>query len=46
MGSGQTAIAAIKAGRHYIGYEVNRDYVHLCEQRITDFRARAADGTA
>jgi len=46
MGSGQTAIAAIKAGRHYIGYEVNEDYVRLCEQRISNFRGRAADGTA
>ncbi|MFX0052873.1 MAG: DNA-methyltransferase [Candidatus Hermodarchaeota archaeon] len=38
IGSGQTAIAAIKTGRHYIGYEVNEQYVRLAEQRITDFK--------
>src|SRR4030043_565365 len=26
MGSGQSAIAACKAGRHYIGYEINQQY--------------------
>ena len=25
MGSGQTALAALKAGRHFVGYEVNED---------------------
>ncbi len=34
MGSGQTAIAAIKTKRHYIGYEINADYVKLAERRI------------
>jgi site-specific DNA-methyltransferase (adenine-specific) len=34
MGSGQTALAAIKAGRHYIGYEINGEYVSLAEARI------------
>lgn len=29
MGSGQTAIAALKAGRHYVGYEVNEEYFGL-----------------
>lgn len=37
IGSGQAAIAALKAGRHYIGYEINRDYVKLAEKRIRDF---------
>jgi site-specific DNA-methyltransferase (adenine-specific) len=37
MGSGQTAIAAIKTNRHYVGYEVNEQYVELAEQRIADF---------
>jgi site-specific DNA-methyltransferase (adenine-specific) len=35
MGSGQTALAAIKAGRSYVGYEVNPTYVKLAEKRIT-----------
>jgi len=34
MGSGQTAIAAIKTGRYYIGYEINEEYVKLAERRI------------
>lgn len=38
MGSGQTAIAALKTGRYYVGYEVNPDYVALAEARIRAFR--------
>ncbi|MEO0071906.1 MAG: site-specific DNA-methyltransferase [candidate division WOR-3 bacterium] len=37
IGSGQTAIAAIKGNRHYIGYDINRDYVRLAERRIKEF---------
>lgn len=39
MGSGQTAIAAIKTNRHYIGYEINGEYVKLAEKRIKEFTA-------
>jgi len=34
MGSGQTAIASIKANRHYIGYEIDEAYVKLAQKRI------------
>jgi site-specific DNA-methyltransferase (adenine-specific) len=34
MGSGQTAIAAHKAGRHYVGYELNPVYVSLANSRL------------
>ncbi len=34
MGSGQTALAACKAGRHYVGYEINQHYVTLAQERI------------
>lgn len=34
MGSGSTALAALKAGRKYIGYEVDPEYVRLAEARI------------
>ena len=34
MGSGQTAIAALKTGRYYIGYEIEEKYVKLAETRI------------
>jgi DNA modification methylase len=34
MGSGQTAIAALQAGRHYVGYELNPEYVELAQKRL------------
>jgi DNA modification methylase len=34
MGSGQTALAACKAGRHYVGYELNEEYVKLARTRL------------
>ena len=37
MGSGQTAIAALKADRHYAGYEIEEEYVKLSEMRINEF---------
>jgi len=37
MGSGQTALAALKANRHYTGYEINENYVVLAEKRIKEF---------
>jgi len=37
MGSGQTAIAALRSSRHYVGYEINQDYTKLAERRIRDF---------
>lgn len=36
MGSGQTAIAALRAGRHFVGYEVEESYVNLANERITN----------
>ncbi|MEM3829535.1 MAG: site-specific DNA-methyltransferase [Conexivisphaerales archaeon] len=37
MGSGQTAIAAVKTRRHYIGYDISEEYVKLAEKRIKEF---------
>jgi len=37
IGSGQAAIAAIKTKRHYVGYDVDEDYVKLAEKRISKF---------
>ena len=34
MGSGQTALAARKAGRHFVGYEISEKYVALARERI------------
>jgi modification methylase len=34
MGSGQTALAALKAGRHFVGYELSEEYCKLANSRI------------
>ncbi len=34
MGSGQTALAALKTGRCYLGYEINEEYLKLANERI------------
>jgi site-specific DNA-methyltransferase (adenine-specific) len=38
MGSGQTAIAALKSSRRFVGYDVNREYVDLANRRIEKFK--------
>ena len=38
MGSGSTAIAALKSGRAYIGYEIDPKYVQLAEERLAPYR--------
>ena len=35
-------IAAIKAGRHYIGYDVDSEYVRLAERRIEESKQQPA----
>jgi len=37
MGSGQTAIAAIKSKRSYVGYDIGETYVKLARSRIRRF---------
>ena len=37
MGSGQTALAALKAGRRYVGYDIDDTYVRLADRRIRGF---------
>jgi modification methylase len=34
MGSGSTAVAAVRTGRHYVGYDTDAGYVALAEERI------------
>ena len=34
MGSGTTAVAAIKCNRNFLGYELNPDYYEICNTRI------------
>ena len=48
MGTGSTALAAVKNGRHFVGYDVSSEYVNLAEQRLeahvsgTKFKPSAA----
>jgi len=37
-GSGSAGIAAIKAERHYIGYDTEKEYVRLAERRIREYK--------
>ncbi|MEM3013070.1 MAG: site-specific DNA-methyltransferase, partial [Candidatus Bathyarchaeia archaeon] len=39
MGSGTTAIAALQTNRHYIGYEIIKEYVGIAEKRIKEFQS-------
>jgi site-specific DNA-methyltransferase (adenine-specific) len=34
MGSGTTALAAVQAGRRYVGYDTSAEYVELAERRL------------
>ena len=36
MGSGSTAVACKKLGRHYIGYDINAEYCEYAQQRALD----------
>ena len=38
LGSGSTAIAALKSGRVYVGYEIDVGYVSLAEKRIEAYQ--------
>ena len=35
MGSGTTAVAALKSERKFIGYDINQEYINLAERRIS-----------
>lgn len=37
-GSGSACLAAIKAGRHYVGYDNEEKYVKLAERRIREYK--------
>jgi DNA modification methylase len=36
LGSGSTAVAAARTGRHYVGYDTDPDYIALAERRLAD----------
>ena len=36
LGSGTTAVAAVKTERHYIGYEIDPGYFQICCERLDE----------
>ena len=38
LGSGSTAIAALKSNRKYIGYDIDPEYIKLSEDRIAPYK--------
>ena len=40
MGSATTAIASIKEHRHFIGFELNKEYYEKAMKRIKDVQAQ------
>ncbi|MEM2153662.1 MAG: site-specific DNA-methyltransferase [Nitrososphaeria archaeon] len=39
-GVGTTCLAAIKTGRHFVGYDINPEYVEKAKKRINDYLAQ------
>ncbi len=44
MGSGSTAVAAVRTERHFVGFDTDPDYVALAERRAAEERAAATGG--
>ena len=40
IGSGTTAVASIRTGRHYIGFEIEPTYCEIAERRIREEQER------
>ena len=37
MGSGTTAVSAVKKGRKFVGYDISQEYIYLAERRVNPF---------
>jgi len=46
MGSGTAAVAALRHGRRYIGYEINPEYCALARRRIACFGEQDTEAAA
>ncbi len=46
MGSGTTAVAAVRTGRHYLGYDTDEGYARAARERVATEVARAVTITA
>ena len=42
MGAGSTAVAAVRTGRHYVGFDTDAGYIALAEDRVAEERRRLA----
>lgn len=40
MGSGTTAVAAVRTDRHYLGFELDDEYISIAERRVSQERDR------
>ena len=38
MGAGATAVAAVRTGRHFVGYEISEEYCALAQKRVAEGR--------
>jgi site-specific DNA-methyltransferase (adenine-specific) len=38
IGSGTTAVASVESNRHYVGYELDAEYIDIAERRIAEGR--------
>lgn len=43
IGSGSTAIAAATSGRHYVGYDISKEYCDIAESRLSQAREDGLD---
>jgi len=37
MGSGTTAVSAVKSDRKFVGYDINQEYISLAEKRLQPY---------
>jgi DNA modification methylase len=42
-GAGTSAVAAVRSGRHYVGYDLDDAYIRLAESRVSEERHRLAE---
>lgn len=43
MGSGTTAVACLKTGRNYIGFEISEEYCDIARQRIDEEKSKGGE---
>ena len=43
LGSGSTAVAAVRTKRRYVGYDLDPEYVAIAEGRIDEAKSAVAD---